>query len=211
MTLKVSSTPGLRIAGPDDIDLVADLITDSFAHLPVIHYLVPEPGRRPAVVRQWYRLYVAHAVGGAGQVVITDDGLGAAVWFDRTGQASEPDDYAKHLIDLAGEYLDRFDHLDAQMDAHHPADPHWHLLFLAVHPSRWSHGYGSALMAHTHERLDKAGIAAYLEATSERNAALYRRHGYQDMTPPTIGVTGDIDLYRMWRPPQTRDHRPMPL
>jgi ribosomal protein S18 acetylase RimI-like enzyme len=203
MTLTLSSTPGLRIAGVGDIDRVADLITDSFGHLPVIGYLVPDPGRRPAVVRQWYRLYVAHAIGGAGQVVITDDGAGAAVWFDRTGEASEREDYAKHLIDLAGEDLERFDHLDAQMDAHHPANPHWHLLFLAVHPSRWGQGYGSALMNHTYTRLDADGIPAYLEATNEQNARLYRRHGYQHMSPPTIPVTGDIDLYRMWRDPRT--------
>jgi ribosomal protein S18 acetylase RimI-like enzyme len=204
-----TTAPRLRVAGPDDIDRVTDLITDAFDHMPVIHYLVPEPSKRWPTVREWYRLYVAHAITGAGQVVVTEDGAGAAVWFDRTGKANEPDGYAEQLVELAGEYLERFDHLDAQMDANHPAEPHWHLLFLAVHPDRWGQGYGSALMNHTHTtQLDADGIAAYLEATSDDNARLYRRHGYQDMTPPTIAVTDSIHLYRMWRPSQTPTPNP---
>jgi len=200
--MTTSGMPALRIAGAGDIDTVADLIAESFGHMPVIHYLVPDTARRRAVSRDWYRLFVEHAIGGAGQVVITEEGSAAAVWFDRTGPADEPDGYQKRLAELAGDYLPHFEHLDRQMDANHPAGAHWHLLFLAVHPEWWRQGLGSILMNHTHARLDADGIPAYLEATSERNRALYRRHGYGDMNPPTIAVTDDIPLYRMWRLPQ---------
>jgi GNAT superfamily N-acetyltransferase len=196
------TTPTLRLAGPDDTDTVADIVADAFDHLKVIHYLVPDPSRRRTITRDWYRLYIAHAINGAGQVVVTTDAGAAAVWFDRTHEAREPEGYEKHLSDLAGEHLPRFQHLDLQMEAHHPTDPHWHLLFLAVRPDRWSQGLGSRLMDHTHSRLDAGGIPAYLEATGLQNRALYRRHGYQDMSPPTITVTGDTVLYRMWRPAQ---------
>jgi GNAT superfamily N-acetyltransferase len=196
------TTPTLRLAGPDDVSTVADIVTDAFDHLKVIHYLVPDPGRRKTIARDWYRLSIAHAINGAGQVVVTADAGAAAVWFDRTGQSSEPEGYEKHLAELAGEYLPRFQHLDLQMEAHHPTDPHWHLLFLAVRPDRWSQGLGSRLMDHTHSRLDADGIPAYLEATGLQNRRLYQRHGYQDMSPPTIAVTGDTVLYRMWRPGQ---------
>jgi ribosomal protein S18 acetylase RimI-like enzyme len=131
---------------------------------------------------------------------MTEDGRAAAVWFDRTGEPSEPENYEKRLAELAGEHLGRFEHLDRQMDAYHPNDPHWHLLFLAVHPDRWRHGHGSALMHYTHARLDAEDTAAYLEATNEQNRRLYRRHGYTDMNPPTIAVSRDTSLYRMWRP-----------
>jgi ribosomal protein S18 acetylase RimI-like enzyme len=194
------TTPALRIAGERDIDHVADLIADSFEHIGVIHFLVPDPGRRRSVTRDWYRLYVEHAIGGAGQVVITEDGTAAAVWFDRTGEASEPEAYEKRLADLAGEHLGQFQQLDRLMDANHPTDPHWYLLFLAVRPDRWSQGLGSALMTHTHAQLDAERIPAYLEATSEQNRRLYRRHGYTDMNPPTIEVADRANLYRMWRP-----------
>jgi GNAT superfamily N-acetyltransferase len=194
--------PAARIAGPGDIDTVADIVTDAFDHLEVIHYLVPEVGQRRAVSRDWYRLYIAHAIAGAGQVVMTEDATAAAVWFDRTGEVSEPDGYDKHLADLAGEHLPHFQHLDRRMEAHHPNDPHWHLLFLAVRPHLWRHGLGGRLMDYTHSRLDAEGIPAYLEATGEQNRRLYRRHDYLDMSPPAIAVTDDIPLYRMWRPAQ---------
>jgi len=158
------------------------------------------------VSRDWYRLYIAHAIGGAGQVVMTEDGSAAAVWFDRRGDYSDPEGYEKRLAELAREHLGRFHHLDLQMEASHPTDPHEHLLFLAVHPDRWSQGLGSALMDYTHARLDADGIPAYLEATGEENRKLYRRHGYMDMSPPTIAVSDDTVLYRMWRP--ARPHVP---
>ena len=198
----MTSGPAPRIAGPGDIDIVADIVADAFDHLDVIHFLVPDPARRRPVVRDWYRLYIAHAIDGAGQVVMTEDGTAAAVWFDRTREASEPDGYDKHLADLAGEHLPWFKHLDLQMEANHPTDPHWHLLFLAVRPQQWSQGHGGRLMDYTHRRLDAEGIPAYLEATGEQNRALYRRHGYTDMTPPTIAVTDKTVLHRMWRPVQ---------
>jgi GNAT superfamily N-acetyltransferase len=198
--MTTTSIPAPRIAGAGDIDTVASIVTDAFDHLEVIHYLVPDPDRRRKVSRDWYRLYVEHAINGAGQVVMTEDANAAAVWFDRTSEPSEPDDYAKHLADLAGEHLPRFEHLDRQMDAHHPNDPHWHLLFLAVRPDRWNQGLGSTLMNYTHQRLDAEAIPAYLEATSADNQRLYRRHGYTDMTPPTIAVSDNIHLHRMWRP-----------
>ena len=195
-----STIPGLHTAGPGDIDIVADIVADSFLHLDVIRFLVPDEQNRRAVSREWYRLYIAHAIGGAGQVVMTEDAAAAAVWFDRTGEITEPDDYAEHLADLAGDDLPRFEELERQMDAHHPNDAHWHLLFLAVRPDRWSQGIGSELMNHTHSRLDADGVPAYLEATSEQNRRLYQRHGYTDMSPPTLAVSDGSVLFRMWRP-----------
>ncbi|MFC7527556.1 GNAT family N-acetyltransferase [Actinoplanes sp. GCM10030250] len=191
--------PDLHVAGPGDIDWVADIVADAFLHLDVIAYLVPDERRRRAVSRAWYRLYIAHAIGGAGEVVMTADGSAAAVWFDRTRPFTEPDGYVAHLADLAGDDLPRFQYLDAQMDFYHPGLAHWHLLFLAVRPDRWNQGLGSLLMGHTHRRLDADVVPAYLEATSEQNRRLYQRHGYTEMSVPTIAVADDIVLYRMWR------------
>ena len=66
----MTTTTTLRTAGTDDIDTVADIVTDSFLGLDVIRFLVPNPDRRWQVSRDWYRLYIAHAIEGAGQVVM---------------------------------------------------------------------------------------------------------------------------------------------
>jgi ribosomal protein S18 acetylase RimI-like enzyme len=196
----MTTTSAVRRAGRDDIDTVADIITDAFDHLAVIRYLVPDPARRRTVPHDWYRLHIDHAVGGAGQVFLTENATAAAVWFDRTSKPGDPDGYDNRLAEIAGDDLPRFRHLDAQMDAYHPAGAHWHLLFLAVRPDHQSQGLGSALMDHTHRRLDDEHTPAYLEATSEQNRRLYQRHGYTEMTPPTIPVIDGTVLYRMWRP-----------
>ena len=60
----------------------------------------------------------------------------------------------------------------------HPKVAHAHLVFLGVSPSAQGRGVGSAILKHTLAPLDAAGIPAYLEATSERNIALYERHGF---------------------------------
>ncbi|MEV6299858.1 GNAT family N-acetyltransferase [Actinoplanes sp. NPDC051861] len=192
--------PSLRVAGPDDVDEVANIVADAFLNLDVIRFLVPDLARRWPVSRAWYELWIAHAISDAGQVVMTEGA--AAVWFDRTTAATEPHDYARRLAELAGPDLPQFQHLDAQMDKAHPTDPHRHLLFLAVLPDRQNHGLGSLLLQHTHAQLDDAGVAAYLEATGEDNRRLYARHGYTDMDPPTIAASGDIVLHRMWREPE---------
>nr|WP_221383163.1 GNAT family N-acetyltransferase [Actinoplanes polyasparticus] len=194
-----TTAPALRNATEPDVDLVADIVADAFLHLDVIRYLVPNPQRRRPVSRAWYRLYIAHAINGAGHVILTADGSAAAVWFDRTREPTEPDDYTARLAEITGDDLPRFQHLDAQMDAHHPTGAHWHLLFLAVHPSQWGQALGSQLMAHTHQRLDADGIPAYLEATNPQNQRLYHHHGYTDMTPLEIPVGDSEPLLRLWR------------
>jgi GNAT superfamily N-acetyltransferase len=200
----LAPVPAIRVAGPGDIDPVARIVARAFDHLEVIAFLVPDPNRRRRVPQAWYRLYIEHAIRGAGHVLVTDNYTAAAVWFDRTGEATDPDDYTERLAAVAGDDLPRFQELDQKMADLHPHAPHRHLLFLAVDPDCWNHGYGSLLMDVTHAELDANGESAYLEATGKDNARLYERHGYTHMDPPTINLSDGTVLYRMWRPPQTR-------
>jgi len=192
--------PTIDVAGLSDLNAVARLVGRSFAHLEVISFLVPDPVRRQHVPNDWYGLYIEHAIRGAGQVLVTDDFTACAVWFDRTGEVTEPKDYAERLAVVAGDDLPQFLELDRKMDALHPADPHRHLLFLAVDPDHWDQGLGSRLLDVTHAELDANGECAYLEATGDENARLYRRHGYTDMDPATIELSDGTQLRRMWRP-----------
>lgn len=62
-------------------------------------------------------------------------------------------------------------------------------------------GLGSALMRPTLERCDREGLPAYLEASSERNAALYERLGFELIRE--LRVAGSPPLRLMARPPVT--------
>ena len=86
------------------------------------------------------------------------------------------------------------------IEERHPDEPaHWYLPCIGVRPDRQGQGVGSALLEHMTERLDREGVPAYLEASSERNRALYLRHGFEirgELTLPE-GPT----LWLMWREP----------
>ena len=67
-------------------------------------------------------------------------------------------------------------------------------------PEAQGRGIGSALMSEVFARADRDGIAAYLEATSSRNRALYERHGFEYRGP--IPMPDGPTLHAMWRAPR---------
>jgi ribosomal protein S18 acetylase RimI-like enzyme len=197
------SFPDIRPARADEIPAVGHLISLSFFDLPQCVYLVPPLDDRLPVHADFFGYLSEHALK-YGRVDVIDspagDGIIAtAVWFDRTADMAEPEQYEERLRAATGEYLDRFQALDELFEKHHPSDIHWHLAFLAVHPDHQSHGLGSRLMKRTHDELDQAGLPAYLEATNENNVRLYRRHGYVDMDPFEMLLPDGTPFFRMWR------------
>ena len=56
------------------------------------------------------------------------------------------------------------------------------------------------MLAHKLEQIDAAGGAAYLEASSPRNRALYERHGFELLEEFT--AEGGPTMYAMWRAPR---------
>jgi GNAT superfamily N-acetyltransferase len=77
---------------------------------------------------------------------------------------------------------------------------HYYVRDVGVLPSRQGQGLGSALLRPTLERCDREGLPAYLEASSERSAALYERLGFRITRELRIG--GSPPLWLMLRAPQ---------
>ncbi len=134
----------------------------------------------------------ACAFGGAAFDAGTAHGFGGfagvALWLQ---PGSTPDETA--LIRVIGETMtgDRRNAMFAvfeQMGAFHPEGPHWHLPLIGVDPASQGRGVGSALMRPVLKHCDRSGLPAYLEATSPRNVALYRRLGFQE-----LGVVQEAD------------------
>ena len=195
--------PEIRPAREDELLAVGEHVSLSFFHLGACEYLVPSLDDRLKVHADYFGLLTEHAHKyGRVDVIDNPDGEGyaaAAVWFDYTREAPDPENYEERLEALAGDYLDRFQALDELFAANHPHDPHWHLAFLAVHPDHQAPGLGSKRMKRTHDERDASGVPQYLEATNENNVRLYRRTGYVDMETFEMPLPDGTNFYRMWR------------
>jgi GNAT superfamily N-acetyltransferase len=199
-----------QITDLDDAELVGSFIAYSFDGLAANHYLVPDPARREAVMRDYFTLLAEHVLAGAGEVYGIGGLEAVAVWFDRTRDVDPPRDYPKRLAALAGEHFGRFAELEQVFDAHHPGEPHWHGAFFAVRPDLVGQGLGTRVIREKLSQLDAAGIPAYLEGTGPENCRLYRALGWRDMNPFAItlnryatGACPGVNFYRMWREPES--------
>ena len=169
----------------------SDVLAQAFHDDPVFRWWIPDEEARRGIVPAFFDLVTqgcdeVHTTAGAGSV---------AVW-NRPG-AEDDEEAADALAAIAGDHAERLFTIVELQAEHHPAEAHWYLFFLATRPGLQSRGLGSALMRRVLETCDADGVPAYLEATTERSMALYRRHGFE--------VTGEIrlpdgpSLWPMWR------------
>ncbi|MGW3349879.1 GNAT family N-acetyltransferase [Nonomuraea rubra] len=187
--------PSVRLATADDAQRVAELIATAFSGLRPMAYLVPDRRERHRIIAANFRILVEHAVE-HGEIHLIDDGPAVAVWFPYTSPLPAPHDYDRRLAEATGAWVERFRTLDELFERNHPAAPHHHLAFLAVHPDRQNEGLGTALLRYQHDRL--GGLPAYLEASDPRNRDLYARHGYQAREP--FALPDGALFWPMWRP-----------
>lgn len=188
---------------PVDADGITSLVAAAMSDGPVARWLQPHPAVRHRASPHYFRIFVDHAAR-YGDVYATAEGdsgqlTGVALWFPFTTAVPPPADYDHRLAEIAGDAYDRVCHLDKALEAEHPVVPHHYLAFLAVRPSRQGRGIGSALLDRHHERLDTAGLPAYLEANDVRNRDLYLRHGYRVRS--VIELPDGPPLWTMWRAP----------
>jgi ribosomal protein S18 acetylase RimI-like enzyme len=95
------------------------------------------------------------------------------------------------------------------MERRHISEPHFYVRTVGVRTALQGRGLGSMLMQPTLERADSAGLPAYIEASSERSAALYERLGFVH-----LGVfelpEGGPPVWPMRRPARSAHGAPHP-
>ena len=192
----------IRRASSADAQVVGMILAEAFMRDPVSGWIFPDHRHRAAAHPAFFGEFVTLVLD-AGEIHLAGDGAGAALWLPADGSAGgdEGDELYQALeASIGAEATKRFGILDELMTANHPGAPHWYLPFVAVHPDQHSRGVGSALLRHQLARLDGIGSAAYLEASSPRNAALYERHGFA-RGEVTLDLPDGPSLYPMWRNP----------
>jgi GNAT superfamily N-acetyltransferase len=194
----------VRRATKADRRALAAVLAEAFAGDPVFVFGFPESiPLRAARLRLLFRLEVARGERRGG-TWISADGAAGAVWFPPGRWAPttwEEIAQAPGAVAAFGRNATVGAAIRSVMDAHHRELPdHWYLLYVGVGPGRQNQGLGSALLRPVLDECDRTGTPAYLEATCERNRALYARHGFADRAPYTLPRGGPM-LFPMWRDP----------
>jgi GNAT superfamily N-acetyltransferase len=195
VTSKSTQIPVHR-ATVGDADTIAHVLTKSFLDGPVADWLIPDQTTRREVYRRCFGLVAQHALRN-GNVLVTDDGAGVALWYPMLKPAPEDPEFEAQLAVAAGEHIGRYALKLSATAEHHPTAPHYHLAYLGVRPDRQGAGLGSALLQAYHASLARAGTPGYLEATNERNRRLYLRQGYTSAEPVHL-PDGGPPMWPMW-------------
>jgi ribosomal protein S18 acetylase RimI-like enzyme len=148
--------------------------------------------------------FFKHAVLPHGEAWIADD-AGVALWtppgkWNATGF---------HLIAMAPALLAAIGARKAlaralaaqRISDKHPRAPHWYLFAIGVDPAMQGRGLGGALLRGVLERCDQGKSPAYLEASTEKNARIYEKHGFRVTEEMRVGDDGP-PLWLMWREPR---------
>lgn len=200
MTFARDTVEVARAAAADGA-AVSEILAQAFFDDPVISWAFPDDDRRRKLLPDVFSLFVDGFLP-AGEVRVTEDATGAALWMPPVADAvdEDPDHMVRQIEALTGSDAERFLELVSLMDEHHPLEPAYYLLAIGVLPATQGKGVGSALMRPVLEQCDHDGLAAYLEATSERSSKLYERHGFEAIGQ--FAPTGAPPLWPMWRAPR---------
>lgn len=191
---------GVREAGVGELAQLSATLADAFTTDPILQWLIPGPRRRVARLRRLFALELEHYVFPAGRVLTTDHFLGANLELppDRW-KMTMPLSAAIGFVRVFGMRLPKANRLQVFLSRNHLQEPHYYIRYVGVAASFQGQGLGAALLRPTLDRCDREGLPAYLEASSERNAALYERLGFVHLG--ALRVPDGPRFWPMRRPP----------
>ena len=195
----------VRRASPDEAGVITDILAQGFMDDPISRWIFPDDVDRARLHPDFFSIFVTGVLH-AGEIYVTEDYSGAALWLHSDPAVVEPPEEREQFRALFRSGLPeaaatRFLLLDTLMHDNHPGHAvHAYLPFIAVRPGSQRRGVGTALLTHTFTMLDAVRHPAYLEASSEHNRRLYRRLGFTPLGP-TVAIPGGPAFYPMWRQP----------
>lgn len=191
----------LHQATIEDVGRLKEVLADAFHEDPVLGWLIPDARRRRARLRRFFAVELRHVSLPRGEVWMTAEQTGVAMTLP-PGRWRVPPRATLLEGRCFGVRLGRAARLGSTMEWHHARQvhrPHYYVRDIGVLPEMQGLGLGSALMGPTLEHCDRQDLPAYLEASSERSAALYERLGFRFLRELRVGSSPP--LWLMLRPP----------
>lgn len=141
--------------------------------------MIPGGPRLDRRLRRLFALELEHYVFPGGRVFATDNFRGASLELPPGGWGMVvPLSGAVGFLRAFGTRLPRASRLQGFFERNHLREPHYYVRALGVATRFQGQGLGTALLRRTLDHCDQEGMPAYLEASTERSAALYQRLGF---------------------------------
>jgi ribosomal protein S18 acetylase RimI-like enzyme len=197
--------PTLRTATAEDVSRLTIVLAAAFHEDPIFGWLMPDEASRQARLRRFFELELQHVSLTRGRAWTSSALSGAALclppgaWRLPTRvMLSQGASFARAF----GARLPKAAGLLSMIERRHIREPHYYFAYVGVSPEAQGQGLGTALMRPALDRCDEERLPAYLEASSERNAALYERLGFE--LKDELRFAGSPPLRLMLRPPLNR-------
>jgi ribosomal protein S18 acetylase RimI-like enzyme len=194
-------SPAVRVAQPGESGSLQVVLGAAFFEDPIFGWLIGRGPGRQARLARYFAIQLAHSL--ADGCVWTSEGLqGAALCMPPDRWRLPPKLMIAHGVHFARVFRGRLPRalgLLAAIERRHLRGAHYYFANIGVAPEAQGQGLGSRLMRPTLDRCDEEGLPAYLEASSERNAALYERLGFH--CTELLRFAGSPPLRLMMRPP----------
>ncbi len=179
-------------------------LADAFVDDPVFSFLRPGRLRQQARLRRMLAAELELYVLRNGGTVWTTSGYDGAVAVLPPGGWEMPKSATgKETLRWMWAFrtrLPRAISVGRAMEQRHLREPHFYVRTVGVRSALQGQGVGTMLMQPTLERADAAGLPAYIEASSERSAALYERLGFLHLGAFEL-PDGGPPVWPMRRPP----------
>lgn len=185
-----------------EIETLSVALADAFQDDPVFGWLMPSPARRRLRLVRFFKLELRHVVLPTGRVWTTDGATGASLELPPEAWKLPIGTQLAHgpaFTRVFGARLPLAMALITLMEHRHLRERHIYVPYIGVASRAQGQGLGTALLRPTLDRCDREGLPAYLEATSERNVALYERLGFRHLGAFHLG--NSPPLWQMRRPP----------
>jgi GNAT superfamily N-acetyltransferase len=197
---RIQAMANVREATVGESRQVCAVLAAAFVDDPVLRFLFRSPRRLDARMRRLFAAELAYQVLPNGRVITTDDFRGASLELPPSGASMVvPLSGAFGFLRALGASLPRATRLQRFFELHHIKEPHYYIRYIGVAPPFQGQGVGAELLRPTLDRCDAEGVAAYLEASTERSAAFYARLGFEHLGE--LQVPDGPRFWPMRRPP----------
>ncbi|RKR90760.1 acetyltransferase (GNAT) family protein [Micromonospora pisi] len=201
----------VRPAGVDDAAVIAAALAQASLDEAVVSWVVPDERARrdrlssdDGTTIEWIRGAISGStvlVAGTEETSVA----GLSVWEFDDGSSVPPEvgsaELTAFFTQAYGEYAPRMALVHELTQRRHPrGEPHWYLQQMVVVPECRGRGLGGAMLGYQLARADADRVAAYLEASSPRNRALYERYGFRPLGDPIDLPDDGPGVQPMWRP-----------